>query len=63
MTLFTRLFLRSAALLFGLLLAGAAQAQKTRDTKYERGLLEQGRKVGVWEYYGYTPSGERVVVQ
>lgn len=63
MNIFTRLFLRLLGLLLGLLLAGTAQAQKMRDTKYEHGLLEQGRKVGVWEYYGYTPSGERVVVQ
>lgn len=46
-----------------LLLASPASAQKMRDTKYEKGLLVKGQKSGIWEYYGYTPSGEKVVVQ
>ncbi|WP_223652446.1 energy transducer TonB [Hymenobacter psoromatis] len=25
--------------------------------------MNKGHKTGVWEYYGYTPSGEKVVVQ
>lgn len=41
----------------------AAWAQRLRDTKYEHGMLTKGRRVGVWEYYGYTPSGEKVVLQ
>ncbi|MVN75936.1 TonB family protein [Hymenobacter sp. HMF4947] len=40
-----------------------AKAQKLRETKYEHGMLDKNQKIGVWEYYGYTPSGEKVVVQ
>ena len=50
-------------LIICILLAGQASAQKMRDTKYEKGLLVKGQKSGIWEYYGYTPSGEKVVVQ
>ena len=46
-----------------LLLTLPASAQKLRETKYEKGTVDKGRKVGVWEYFGYTPSGERVIVQ
>jgi protein TonB len=45
------------------LLAGPAMAQRVRETKYEKGTLVKGQKTGVWEYYGFTPSGEKVVVQ
>jgi protein TonB len=34
-----------------------------RNTKWESGELDHRTKVGVWEYYGYTPSKEKVVVQ
>lgn len=47
----------------GLLLATTSQAQHLRENKYEHGMLEKGQKIGIWEYYGYTPSGEKVVVQ
>jgi protein TonB len=40
-----------------------ADAQKLHTTKWESGQLDRRTKVGVWEYYGYTPSKERVVVQ
>lgn len=40
-----------------------AFAQKERETRYEKGTLTKGQKTGVWEYFGYTPSGEKVVVQ
>jgi protein TonB len=40
-----------------------ALAQKVRETRYEKGTLTKGQKTGVWEYFGYTPSGEKVVVQ
>lgn len=40
-----------------------ASAQKMRTTKWESGMLDHREKVGVWEYYGYTPSKEQVVVQ
>ena len=41
----------------------AAHAQKVRETRYESGTLIKGQKTGVWEYFGYTPSGEKVVLQ
>jgi protein TonB len=41
----------------------AAHAQKVRETRYEAGTLTKGQKTGVWEYFGYTPSGEKVVLQ
>ena len=40
-----------------------AQAQKMRTTKWESGMMEKRQKIGVWEYYGITPSKEMVVVQ
>ncbi|MDO7845247.1 energy transducer TonB [Hymenobacter sp. M29] len=40
-----------------------ANAQKLHTTKWESGQLDRRTKVGVWEYYGYTASKERVVVQ
>jgi protein TonB len=46
-----------------LLTTKTALAQKERETRYERGTLTKGQKTGVWEYFGYTPSGEKVVVQ
>lgn len=39
------------------------QAQRLRDAKFKKGFLEKGKKTGTWEYYGYTPSGEKVVVR
>lgn len=49
--------------LSSLLLSQPASAQKLRETKYEKGFLTKGQKTGTWEYYGYTPSGEKVVLQ
>ncbi|TDN36547.1 hypothetical protein A8B98_07565 [Hymenobacter sp. UV11] len=46
-----------------LLGAQPTQAQRQRDTKFEKGFLEKGKKIGIWEYYGHTLSGEKVVVQ
>jgi protein TonB len=46
-----------------LLTTKTTSAQKLRDTRYEKGTLTKGQKTGVWEYFGYTPSGEKVVVQ
>ena len=40
-----------------------ANAQKMHTTKWESGMLDHRVKVGVWEYYGFTPSKEQVVVQ
>ena len=56
-------FYTFSLLIICILLAGQVSAQKMRDTKYEKGLLVKGQKSGIWEYYGYTPSGEKVVVQ
>ncbi len=44
-------------------IATVASAQKMRTTKWESGQLERREKVGIWEYYGYTASQEKVVVQ
>lgn len=64
MILSTRYFLGAFLLLISCLLSSRnSQAQKLRDTKFEKGFLEKGKKIGVWEYFGYTPSGEKVVVQ
>ena len=50
--------------LFILLTLGlSANAQKMHTTKWESGMLDHREKIGVWEYYGYTPSKEQVVVQ
>lgn len=61
---FTRLVLITWLLATSCLFAATpVQAQKLRDTKYEHGMLDKNQKMGVWEYYGYTLSGEKVVVQ
>lgn len=49
--------------LLGLIASQPASAQLGQLAKYEKGTREKGRKVGIWEYYGYTTSGEQVVVQ
>lgn len=51
------------SLIICLLSTNITKAQKLRDTRYEKGTLTKGQKTGVWEYFGYTPSGEKVVVQ
>ena len=56
-------------LLLGPLLALAltltlpAPAQTLRETDWERGMLDKRTKVGVWEYFGRTPSQRQVLVQ
>lgn len=45
------------------LAARPAAAQRLRETKYEKGMVDKGQKMGEWEYYGYTPSGRQVLVQ
>jgi protein TonB len=54
--------LRRIGLLFilALLASYPALAQKEQDAV---GKMDKGRKVGVWEYYGPTTTGERVVIQ
>lgn len=44
-------------------LSPAAQAQKQRTTDTESGMLEKGKKVGVWEYFSRTRDGRQVLVQ
>ena len=56
-------YIYSTLQLFLLLLAFGANAQKLRTTKWESGMLDHRKKVGVWEYYGITPSKEMVIVQ
>ncbi|SFQ77281.1 energy transducer TonB [Hymenobacter arizonensis] len=55
--------LKSGQLCLLLGLAFTANAQKQRTTKWESGLMDHQNKVGIWEYYGYTASKEKVVVQ
>ena len=38
-------------------------AQSLRTTKWESGALRKGKKVGEWEYFSYSATGERVVSQ
>lgn len=38
-------------------------AQRQHTNTWENGLLVKGEKVGVWEYFSYSPSGEQVVTQ
>jgi protein TonB len=54
--------LKKIGLLFILVLLAyyPALAQKEQDAV---GKMEKGHKVGVWEYYGLTTTGERVVIQ
>jgi protein TonB len=40
-----------------------AAAQKVQTTEWASGMLDKKVKVGVWEYYGYTPSKRQVTVQ
>lgn len=40
-----------------------AAAQSQRTTKWESGALKKGKKVGEWEYYSYSSTGEQVVSQ
>lgn len=64
MLLTTRYYLGAfSTLILWLLISVPAQAQRLRESKFEKGFLDKGQKTGVWEYYGYTPSGEKVVVQ
>ena len=46
--------------LLGLLATLPALAQRSQ---FQKGTMEKGKKVGVWEYYGHTTTGEQVVVQ
>lgn len=55
--------LLASGLLVGLLAGRPAWGQAPQLAKYQKGTTEKGQKVGVWEYYGYTTTGEQVVVQ
>jgi protein TonB len=50
-------------LLLGLFTSLPALGQAPQLAKYQKGTIEKGQKVGIWEYYGYTTAGEQVVVQ
>lgn len=50
-------------LLFILFNVSPVLAQAVQLSKYQKGTTVKGRKVGTWEYFGYTTSGEQVVVQ
>ena len=50
-------------LLLGLLGSLPVLGQAPQLSKYQKGTTEKGQKVGVWEYYGYTTTGQQVVVQ
>jgi periplasmic protein TonB len=50
------------ALLF-LLLSSTASAQRMRKSDLESGMMEKGKKVGVWEYFSFTRDGRQVLVQ
>jgi len=64
MLLSTRCPFYTFLLLIGLFfITQSATAQKLRESKFEKGFLNNGQKIGVWEYFGYTPSGEKVVLQ
>jgi protein TonB len=53
----------SALGLLGLVTSKPILAQRAQLAKYEKGTLQNGQKVGIWEYYGATTTGEQVVVQ
>ena len=40
-----------------------ALAQSEQLAKFQKGTLEKGKKVGLWQYYGYTTTGTLTVVQ
>jgi len=55
--------LRNALFILGLLAFRPALAQQSQLDKFQKGTLEKGRKVGLWQYYGYTTTGTLTVVQ
>ena len=50
-----------AGLLLALPLLGAAQ--RPGNSRWEKGEWQGTTRVGIWEYYSYAASGERVVAQ
>lgn len=55
----------SLKLLFILLLLAIRPAlgQQSELDKYQKGVYEKGKKIGIWQYYGYTTTGALTVVQ
>ena len=47
----------------GVFASRPALAQRAQLAKFQKGTMENGQKVGVWEYYGTTTTGQQVVVQ
>lgn len=45
-----------------ILLPVASQAQHAYKTEFEKGTMEKGKKVGVWEYYNYSRNTEEPMV-
>jgi protein TonB len=58
-----RTLLRNTLFILGLLMIRPALAQQSQLDKFQKGTLEKGRKVGIWQYYGYTTTGTLTVVQ
>jgi protein TonB len=50
-------------LLLGITASQPVRGQAPQLAKYQKGTIEKGQKIGMWEYYGYTPTGQQVVVQ
>ncbi|MBC6610396.1 energy transducer TonB [Hymenobacter sp. BT507] len=52
-------------LLYGVLflLPALAHAQRLRENQWEKGMMDKGEKVGVWEYYAYNRAGTQLLVQ
>ena len=48
---------------FFFLLPSLSYAQRLRETQWEKGMMDKGEKVGVWEYYAYNRAGTQLVVQ
>jgi protein TonB len=55
--------LRNTLFILGLLVIRPALAQQSQLDKFQKGTLEKGRKVGIWQYFGYTTTGTLTVVQ
>jgi protein TonB len=55
--------LRNILFILGLLAIKPALAQQSQLDKFQKGTLEKGHKVGIWQYYGYTTTGTLTVVQ
>ena len=55
--------LRNTLFVLGLLASRTVFAQQSQLDKFQKGTLEKGRKIGIWQYYGHTTTGTLTVVQ